>query len=117
MVLEIVQNVLIAFAAIFVFTLIQARASVFNGEFNSSVFWDENKYRWLWTMLIVLVVAIVNGYAPENLAVLTNLAGIQFTAGEGAFATLAVLLFTTGKQSSTISRKKAKLAKRESKLN
>ncbi|MFN3753305.1 hypothetical protein [Flavobacterium sp.] len=116
MITSILTNIALALIAIIVLTLFKARASVFNGEFRFNIFWQENRNRWIWTMLMVSFIALVNAYAPDALTSITALVGIELTSSPGAFATLGVLLLTTGKGSMTISKRKAKISKREEKL-
>ncbi|MGV3695494.1 hypothetical protein [Flavobacterium sp.] len=116
MLLQILQNVGIAFAAIIVVTLIKNRNSMVANEFVLSVFWKENRNLWIWTMTLITIIAVVNGYAPESVEVITQYLGLTLTSGPGGFATLAVVLLTTQKATKTLAKKKAQIAVREKRI-
>lgn len=113
--LGLLQNLGVAIIAILVFTLWRSQGAILSSEFVWSIFWNENKKRWMWVLTLILCLAATRTYAPSAVDTITAFMGIQLTEGPGAWATVAVLLLTTtksvGKKATT---KRVELQKRNS---
>lgn len=95
--LSTLQNLGVAVLTLLIFTLWKSQGAILSAEFVWSVFWNENKKRWLYVLSLILSLIIARTYFPGSIDTITGFMGIKLTEGPGAWATIAVLILTTTK--------------------
>jgi len=97
---DALSSLSIGILGIFFYTLWRAKSFFTNPkELNLSIFFNENKGAWLWTIMIIVLTSVLIYYVPDVSNGITSFTGLEIATNKASF-------FTYGLGLSALSNKK-----------
>ncbi len=94
LIIEILFNILLGLLGIIFLTIFNAKDYIMNKDktFVFSTHFKQNKWRWIWSFLMVVIVAILIGTEPKTAEGIKTFTGLDISGERASFFTLGLAL-------------------------
>jgi hypothetical protein len=87
---DIAIKLLLSLLGIIIYTLFKALPYIQTNTFNIIYFLKDNKYKWLWSCITIILIGLVITLEPETAGFLKTFLGLDITNSNAAFFTLGL---------------------------
>ena len=103
---NILIKIYLSLLGILIYTVLKALPYIQTNTFDIVYFLKDNKYKWLWSVILILLISLVITLEPETALLLKTFLGLDIANSNAAFFTLGLGVSNLVKDVSKGKRKK-----------